>query len=467
MSTSYRDAAAPAARRRAAPQRFSPIIMPGVQLAFALLVVLTLAGPAMTQLGYTLPGIDVPTFRQVGYVVITLLAIAALRPVGHPDRLLVVPWPILVALGWCWLSVFWAIEPATAFKRIALASMVTWSVFASVRYLGRAQTLLIVRVALLILLVMNFVTVELYPEIGTHRVNQLYENPLMGDWRGLMAHKNIAGLVCALTILFYLFDADRIFWAIRVAVIAAASLFLWTSSSRTSLGVCVAAVAMGFVFGYYKARYRKPAIFLLMVGAVAGAFWVTSMRNVFEQNLQDPAAFTGRTQIWAALYAYFQTNPILGAGYGSFWTSNYNSPIFIYGRDWVTAVYQGHNGYLDLLVQVGIPGTLLVLFATFVMPWRRLLNEPAAEGGPGALIASVLVFMMGHNGSESSLFDRDTIGNVFLLVTIGLLWSLTGARAVRRPRGTPRPSVTVLETAASVPTGDAAPPPPRRRLKRD
>lgn len=444
--------------------------MPGVQIAFALLVVLTLAGPAMTQLGYTLPGVDVPTFRQVGYVAITLLAIAALRPIGHPDRLLVVPWPIVVALGWCWLSVFWAIEPGTAFKRIALATMVMWSVFASVRYLGRAQTLLIVRILLVILLVMNFVTVELYPEIGTHRINQLYENPLLGDWRGLMAHKNIAGLVCALTILFFLFDADRIFWAIRVAVIAAAALFLWTSSSRTSLGVCVAAVAMGFLFGYYKARYRKFAIFVLMAGAVAGAFWVTSMRDVFEQNLQDPAAFTGRTQIWGALYAYFQTNPIFGAGYGSFWTSDFNSPIFIYGRDWVTEVYQGHNGYLDLLVQVGIPGLVLVLFAAYVMPWRRLLNEPAAEGQPGALIASVIVFMMGHNGSESSIFDRDTIGNVFLMIVIALLWSLTSARAPRRPRGSPRPSVSVLGKApeagpAAASAADA--PPPRRRLKRD
>lgn len=468
MSSSYRNVAA-ASGRGAAPQRFSPVVLPGVQLAFALLVVLTLAGPAMTQLGYTIPGVDVPTFRQVGYVVITLLAIASLRPIGHPDRLLVVPWPILAALGWCWLSVFWAIEPGTAFKRIVLATMVIWSVFASVRYLGRGQTLLIVRVALVILLVMNFTTVELYPELGTHRINQLYENPLMGDWRGLMAHKNIAGLVCALTILFFLFDADRIFWAIRVVVVAAASLFLWTSSSRTSLGVCLAAVAMGFVFGYYRARYRKAAIFLIMAGAVAGAFWVTSMRNVFEQNLQDPAAFTGRTQIWAALYAYFQTNPIFGAGYGSFWTSDFNSPIFIYGRDWVTEVYQGHNGYLDLLVQVGIPGLVLVAFATIVMPWRRLLNEPAAEGQAGALIAAVLVFMMGHNGSESSIFDRDTIGNVFLMIVIALLWTLTGAKTMRRARGgSGRTAPRAAEAAA--PTGapaDAAAPPPRRRLKRD
>lgn len=466
VSSSFRDAARP--RERAVQQRFAPVILPGVQIAFALMIVLTLAGPAMTQMGYTLPGIDVPTFRQAGYLLITILGIVSLRPITHPDRLLVIPWPILAALGWCWLSVFWAIEPGTAFKRVLLATMAIWLVFAMVRYLGYQQALLIVRIALIILLVMNWVTVELYPEIGTHRVNQLYENPLMGDWRGLMAHKNIAGLVCALTVLMFLFDAGQIFWAIRAVVIAAAALFLYTSSSRTSLGVCIAAVVMGFVFAYYRARYRKFAIFVIMAGAVAGAFWLTSMRDAFEQNLQDPAAFTGRTQIWAALYAYFQTNPIFGAGYGSFWTNNFNSPIFIYGRDWVTEVYEGHNGYLDLLVQVGIPGLLLVLFAVFVMPWRRLLNERSAEGAPGALIASILVFMMGHNGSESSMFDRDSIGNVFLMLAIALLWTLTNARRPQRSRGSRRPQVTPLAEAtpaAPAPAGDA--PPPRRRLKRD
>ena len=44
-----------------------------------------------------------------------------------------------------------------------------------------------------------------------------------------------------------------------------------------------------------------------------------------------------------------------------------------------------------------------------------LVADVSGHGVPAALIASMVIFCFGHNGTESSLFDRDTIGQVFLM----------------------------------------------------
>ena len=84
--------------------------------------------------------------------------------------------PILVALAWCWLSLSWAIEPLVALRRVLLLSIVIWSVFLMVQRLGYRSTLTLVRGALVVLLVANFVAVFLFPQTGVHQIDPL------GDW---------------------------------------------------------------------------------------------------------------------------------------------------------------------------------------------------------------------------------------------------------------------------------------------
>lgn len=147
--------------------------------------------------------------------------------------------------------------------------------------------------------------------------------------------------------------------------------------------------------------------------------------QTYLQLVSDPAGFTGRYQIWTALIRAYADRPLLGVGYGSLWDLGPEGPISPYAKGWVAEVSQGHNGYLDLLVQIGAPGTLLVLFAALVWPIQRLLrggDHPARVLG-----AAMLVFCLGHNFTESTLFDRDALGQVFLLIAIALLWNATAA----------------------------------------
>jgi hypothetical protein len=74
-----------------------------------------------------------------------------------------------------------------------------------------------------------------------------------------------------------------------------------------------------------------------------------------------------------------------------------------------------------MLVQIGLPGLILTIFAFFVSPLFRLLTSSIIARRDGALLLALLLFAAGHNMTESTLLDRDTIVQVFLVLTVALL----------------------------------------------
>lgn len=418
-------------RRRTRKLQSYPVRSVWVIVAFAALLSLSLMAPFMTYSGSN--GAAGQLARQIGYLAIFLLMVWAVRSFHAPQRLLVVPWPVILALAWCWLSMIWAIEPGISFRRVLLLTITTWSIFVLVKQIGYTTTIALVRAILLLLLAANWFTVFNFPLTGIHQIDVDGDSGLVGDWRGMMEHKNIAGLTCALTVLFFAFDPARIPRPIRYFLLAAAGAFLWFTHSRTSIAACAAALISGILYSYYTLRWRGFVIGALVIGTILGAVVQNLISDPFMRvAIDDPTMLTGRTLIWTALWRYYEVTPIFGAGYGSFWDIGPMSPIFQFGRGWLLTIAQGHNGYLDLLVTIGPIGAGLCVYAAFIWPLLRLLNWKRNDAQAGAMLLSVIVFLIGHNATESTLFDRDAIGQVFIMVTVALIFLMTtpGARVL-------------------------------------
>lgn len=388
------------------------------------LLILALLGPWMTLNNTGAQNVA----RQAGYAAILVSSLISLRPWRHPERLLVVPWPMLAALAWCWLSAVWMIDPAVGTRRLVLTTIIAWSLFALVRQLGAERTVKLLQAVFAVALAVNFIFVIFFPEIGKH--------PSQGDiivdkWRGLMGHKNFAGVPCAAAVLLFVFDSKRVHWAVRAAVCAGAVAFLVGSGSKTSMGIGAFAVAVGLGFAFLATRLKQrqlapPALAWALLIGPALIFVSMALNNApFLDMVSDPAAFTGRTQIWTALIKAYVDHPWLGVGYGSFWDLGPSGPIFHYGSGWITEMSEGHNAYLDLLVQIGCIGTLIVLYAVLAWPTQRLLY--GGEHPARTLAAAIIVFCMGHAFTESQMFDRDSLVQVLLMIAIALLWSVTAA----------------------------------------
>lgn len=397
------------------PPRRGPLIG-----AYAAMLIATMLGPLVTM--SDLPGMGEQSYiRQIAYVLILGTALFSLRLTKDVTRLLSLPWPLLLVLGWCWLSLGWAISFPTALSRLILTCIVLWTIFTSVRFIGYERALLILRMILAVFVVVNFAAVLLAPDFAIHHLNEPDDKTLVGDWRGIMMHKNMLGAFAAITIIAFAFDCEKFPVIVRIAIAAAAAVLLGQSGSKTSFGMVVGALAIGFIFMNYDARYRPAAVagvFLVTLAAVLATYVYA---DPLKANFTDPKAFTGRPLIWKAVSDYWLDNPMTGAGFGSFWGIGTDSPIYHYGTGWVTTVFTAHNGYLELLAQIGLPGLLLTLFAVLVWPLAKLLGANDISGPRASLLIALFLFCIGHNATESSLLDRDVLVNVVLMIVIAAI----------------------------------------------
>ncbi len=358
--------------------------------------------------------------RQGLYLVLAGVMLFAMKPLENYKRLLAIPGFLLLGLAWCWLSLTWAIEPAIAVRRLFLTTLIMWMLFASMRQLKFEEVVLMLRIVLVIILLCNYAAVFLLPEYGVHTGNEFDEFSLIGDWRGILQHKNLAGAACAITMIFFTFDRGKMPRWVQIGVLLAAAIFLYMSNSKTSFGLGVAALSLGALFLRYDRKYRNVLMILVCLGAVAAILLEAIYQNPLAGQFSDPKAFTGRVEIWNALMRFALDHPLLGAGYGSFWNIGPESPIYAYASGEITEVPNGHNGYLDILVQLGFPGLLLIVAVAVVVPVRRLLSSPITSGQKGALLMALFLFCIGHNATESSLFDRDMLVWVMLMIAMAL-----------------------------------------------
>lgn len=81
---------------------------------------------------------------------------------------------------------------------------------------------------------------------------------------------------------------------------------------------------------------------------------------------------TGRTEIWALVLLSIKQHPFFGIGYGAFWLGEGSPSQYIINvLHWVPL--QSHNGYLDILNELGITG-LTLLIGVFIFHGINLLS---------------------------------------------------------------------------------------------
>jgi exopolysaccharide production protein ExoQ len=364
------------------------------------------------------------TLRQIGYLaVFALILFVAARKRGWKS-LMAVPLPLLLIMLWCLASAAWAAEPGVAMRRSGLATIVMFCAFLSVRPLPPQRVLALWRALLLVILIVNLVSVRFIPT-AVHPAGEI-DPALVGNWRGLYGHKNIAGAVGALTALLFLFASrPPPVWPKKLfdlAVAALAVVFVLGSHSKSSLGLLFAALVFALIYNlaWRRGIDRTIAAAVGLAVLVAGGAVLIADETAIAKFFANPTELTGRTEIWKAEIAYVFDHPLLGAGFGSFADTGAISPLRNYTSSWVTTASHGHNGYLQILVTLGSVGFVLAIVALILQPaiafWRRDGDLPVKT----ALFA-LFVFFLLHNMVESDFLEADGTAWVAYLLMLALL----------------------------------------------
>lgn len=372
------------------------------------------------------------SLRQIIFLSIFVpIVFAALLHRGS-GALRAVPPALVAMLAWCFLSAFWSSVPDVTLRRAALAAIVVISTMLSVEVIGPSRAFLLWRVALAIILAVNWLSIPLIPT-AVHLPGEV-DPGLIGDWRGLYGQKNTAGAVCVMTALLFLFSRNgRNNW-IGWLVAAAATGFLIMTRSKTSLGLFPVALLAGLLYRLSWRDALSRAIFLCGTALAAGLLAVAAILNwdALSQLISDPTGFTGRAEIWQAILAYMRDHPLLGAGFGTIAHTGALSPLHNYARqNWVEAIADSHNGYLQILITTGAIGLLLALLSMVVDPLLRFWPLDPARATFKALLCALFIFVLLHNFMETDFLESDNSGWFAFLVVLACLKSRDNSLTLR------------------------------------
>jgi O-antigen ligase len=209
-------------------------------------------------------------------------------------------------------------------------------------------------------------------------------------------------------------------------------------------------LALGGVL-YVVWKYRTRGVLALGLLAVIGIV----VAPIFGKNLGDYFArgdvttLTGRTELWHFVIGAIKANPILGYGYqtaGAIFGSRY---FPIWWGPWDQGPQSSiHNEYLNHMVGVGIPATILWLYI-LLRPWIsifRMKEDPWNLKGAALLIALPILM---QSLTEAAIGDFAGLPGV----TIGLFWAIAEKYRIKviADRETER-----VENEARVPRGAMA-----------
>jgi O-antigen ligase len=300
--------------------------------------------------------------------------------------------------------------------------IVVLSVLLSVDSIGAERAFSLWRIVLVVILMVNWISIPLVAA-AKHLPGEV-DSALVGNWRGLYGHKNIAGAVCALTAILFLFSRNGKHNWMGILVALIAIVFLVMTHSKTSMGILPLALAAGLLYqlGWRDSLSRAIltiAALLLLLGL---AVFVLLDASAIIHMLEDPAEFTGRSAIWAAELRYIHDHALLGAGFGTFADNGGLSPLHDYiGGSWVEAVSHGHNGYLQLLVTIGTIGFALAMAALILPSLRSFWELNLVDGAFKPMLFALFVFLILHNVMESDFLEGDGVLWVAFLLMLAAL----------------------------------------------
>ncbi|WP_413989294.1 O-antigen ligase family protein [Labrys okinawensis] len=355
--------------------------------------------------------------------------------------------PYRLAAVWSVMSCLWAIDPGISIRRSLSMVMILLVIGTSTRILGSRRTLQVVYWFMAIILVTSFVAVVgalagiTVFSFALHPADEV-DTSLIGAWRGVMMHKNVAGAVMThASVIFLHFALNRkskIDWLLFVGSV----IFLVGTKSKTSLALDGFILGVGLLYrmaalkGGLKLFFASVLCFLAAGAVICFTLW--DQITIF---FSDPANISGRVAIWTSLLTYIKGHLWLGSGYGSFWAIGYNSPIYAIAIEpFVYGVGHSHSGYFEILVTCGVVGLMLALYALIFWPFYRFLSIEPRDASLGALCMSLWLFGVLQNFTESQFFAADKQSWMFVVIAICLVQNVTvdRERELKRRRELPR-----------------------------
>jgi O-antigen ligase len=393
-------------------------------LFVVIVVAICLNGWRMVLTSGTEETIETMTESNRTFQVVTgaLYAMAAMYLLAYWSRFLRVSlrnWPLLLLVAIIVVSAAWSVYPAVTLRRAAALVLTTgFGAYLALRFQPEVALKLVAwACALLAIATVVFAFIDpataIYVQGGHDEV----------AWRGIFGQKNTMGRTMAFGLLTLVAATFVVRPAARIATIAGALLcgvLLFLSMSRGGWVTGLIVLMAIPLFVALQPNRFSPAVRVAMVG-LAGVIGIALLVATYTYGLAlmgRDDTFSGRARLWELAINSGMKNLVLGAGYRSFWNDVGAADVFSQTATLGSSIGNGHNGYLDTWLEIGIVGlgAFLFVFFTAVQRVARRLTQ-----GPDPVciwLAMILSYTFIYAWSEQILMQQSEITWVMLVATL-------------------------------------------------
>src|SRR5262249_13020999 len=224
-------------------------------------------------------------------------------------------------------------------------------------------------------------------------------------YAGYFPGKNYLGECAAAALLLSLHEMlyPGLRRVLGTGILVTAAWLLFVSDSKTALGLAfIAPVLAGIALIAGRKMRLSPAVLLFSIPL---CYFVFSMITGFSMNrvaymLYGDSTFTGRTLIWDFASHEIEQRRLLGWGYQSFWLVGGDGPSILEAPGWIKNMPNSHNGYYDVLLELGYVG--FAALAAFIFATLHGIGRVAGRNPSRAwLMLSLAIFIILYNYLES------------------------------------------------------------------
>jgi len=340
------------------------------------------------------------------------------------------PW-LTALLVFMALSILWSGYPYISFKRyIKVVGSVVMALVILTNERPFEALLTVLRRCLYVHLPMSIICTRYFREIGV----SFDWSGAVESWQGIATSKNTLGQVAMLGVIYF-FQEVRQHWRengwrnLHVLYLLMA-LYLVKGSgeaiSMTSVSVCVFALVVFFRIQSLRDRLLSVRPFVLAVFVAMTALitlvLVHSVAHFSEGSLFGMAistfgrnvTLTDRTYIWSDMYDVAGGFSLLGVGFGGFWIGRVANIPWNANMTWTLG--QGHSGYIDTYLQLGLVGAFL-LAAVIFTALPKLLRSLSDDFDFGCFRITLFLTTLFINITETTYLRGDHHLWLLFLVT--------------------------------------------------
>jgi O-antigen ligase len=255
----------------------------------------------------------------------------------------------------------------------------------------------------------------------TNGIEQSNAFELKNAWKGILNQKNTLGGTAAIATYFWtVFNFnERIKPSISIATLIICLTCLVMARSSTSITLAGASI---FIFLILRKDYIQSDLWLLrlffFVALVTGIYLhifylaIAPIAEMFGKGVD----LSGRSAIWKHMWIEIDLHWLNGYGYGAFWVD----PPERFKANFPYVFYQAHNGYIDVINDLGLIGLFLFLgflvFHAFNL-YRLFLSDQHSA----AFHAGLLTMYLLSNITESSAMQALSIFHIFIIISFFLV----------------------------------------------